>query len=152
MGAAIETRKPNQTKREDYARLAHGLESQLIRHALRLCKGNLDWAKDLVQDAIIAGYPLFLEERLSEERNIAAWFLRVITTRFINQYRRKRKWESDSPVEEDVPADSESPEETLDRSGLDAPLEEALYQLPEEQRLCVLLVDVEGLEYAEAAR
>jgi RNA polymerase sigma-70 factor (ECF subfamily) len=34
---------------------------------------------------------------------------------------------------------------------LDEPLERALAALPHEQRACVLLVDVEGWEYAEAA-
>ncbi len=157
MGAAIENRKSKiENQDRSYAALARSLESDLIRHALRLCKGDFDWAKDLVQDAIIAGYPLYVEGRLSEERNMRAWFMRVVTTRFINQFNRKRKWESDTPVE-DVGAERSmadprgSPEEILDRSTFDEPLEAALGQLPDEQRLCVLLVDVEGLEYAEAA-
>jgi RNA polymerase sigma-70 factor (ECF subfamily) len=144
-------------QREAYSALAKSLESDLLRHGLRLTNGDLDWAKDLAQDTIVAGYPIYLEGKLAAERNIRAWFLRVLTNRFINQYNRKRKWTSDSTVE-DVDAQRistdgpEVPGEALERTLLDEPLENALAALPEEQRLCVLLVDIEEMEYAEAAR
>ena len=143
--------------RESYSVLAKSLESDLLRHGTRLTNGDLDWAKDLAQDTIVAGFPIYLEGKLAAERNIRAWFLRVLTNRFINQYNRKRKWISDASVE-DIDAQRSSPEGpgspggAIDRTVLDGPLENALAALPEEQRLCVLLVDIEEMEYAEAAR
>jgi RNA polymerase sigma-70 factor (ECF subfamily) len=142
---------------EAYSRLAKSVESELLRHALRLTNGDWDWARDLTQDSIVAGYPLYLEGKLAAERNIRAWFMRVLTNRFINQYNRKRKWTSDTSVD-DLDAHgpfverAESPGEAMERLLLDEPLETALRSLPDDQRLCVLLVDVEEMEYAEAAR
>lgn len=78
---------------EAYSRLAKSVESELLRHALRLTNGDWDWARDLAQDSIVAGYPLYLEGKLAAERNIRAWFMRVLTNRFINQYNRKREGE-----------------------------------------------------------
>lgn len=143
-------------QREAYSALAKGLEPELVRHGLRLTNGDLDWAKDLTQDAIVAGFPLFVEGKLEAERNIRAWFMRVLTNRFINQLNRKRKWTSDTPIEDldsgAVAANrTESPDDALERLLLDEPLEAALRSLPEDQRLCVLLVDVEEMEYREAA-
>ena len=54
------------------------------------------------------------------------------------------------PAQTHAPA-SEIPGVALLESVLDEELEMALAMLSEPLRLCVLLVDVEGLEYAEAA-
>jgi RNA polymerase sigma-70 factor, ECF subfamily len=95
-------------------------------------------------------------------RNPRAWLLRILTNAFINEYRRRRRW--DAPAHLAAVADdaeraadaeraglSQSPEAGLLTKSLDEPLEEALASLSRQLRACVILVDVEGMEYAEAA-
>lgn len=137
--------------RSRYSLLARRYESDLFRHAFRLCGGNSDWAKDLTQDALIAGYSQALEGKLDFSANVKGWFLRVVTTRFINEYRRKKRWQSDIPVEHVDSTSDLKPEDPFVAGTFDEPLERALRQLPDEQRLSVLLIDVEQMSYAEAA-
>ncbi|HWD41713.1 MAG TPA: RNA polymerase sigma factor [Fimbriimonas sp.] len=146
----------NETK-ERYSRIAHALEADLLRYAMRLSGGDLDWAKDLVQDVLITGYTSFTRGELPDGPHARPWLLRVLTNRFINQYNRKRKWEAgldvatlESEASGLIPSVAAGQEELVD-STLDEPLEAALNALPEDQRACVVLVDVEQLEYAEAA-
>jgi RNA polymerase sigma-70 factor (ECF subfamily) len=147
------------SSRDEYAELARRHEPQVLRHALRLCNGNLDWAKDLTQDALIAGYSLSRHGKLDYRGNVKAWFLRVVTTRFINEFRRNKKWTNDQDVEklDQIPAYTEAVstdlvcEDPFVSGMFDEPLERALRALPENQRLCVLLIDVEEMSYEEAA-
>jgi RNA polymerase sigma-70 factor (ECF subfamily) len=152
------TTKENEELRKRYAELARLHEPAILRHALRLCGGNLDWASDLAQDALITGFKQSLENKLDYDGNARAWFLRVVTTRFINEFRRKKKWTSETPIDkiDEVAALSErvSKSSSVDSpfdEVLDGPLELALAQIPDDYRICVLLIDVEEMSYAEAA-
>jgi RNA polymerase sigma-70 factor (ECF subfamily) len=139
--------------KQDYSRIVRGLEPDVLRHALRLSK-DLDWAHDLVQDAFIAGYPLFLDGSLNESGNLKGWFTRVVTNRFINEFKRRNKWTSDTSVEDaDVLKSGHRAEvdSEIERM-LSEPLEAALAQLSVDHRLCVLLVDVSGMDYVQAAQ
>jgi RNA polymerase sigma-70 factor, ECF subfamily len=162
--------------RQAFSMMAHRWESDLLRTARRLCgthHGGEDRARDLVQDALIRAYEAVLdgqyhgvlttdEPELEEGRRQRAWLLRILTNVFINDYRRRRKWESNVSVD-DLTADgassagnlraaaSDVPGDALLAETLDEPLEEALATLPYPMRLCVILVEIEGLEYAEAA-
>ncbi len=149
-------------KRKAYADIAHSCEGDLLRAARRLCS-NEDWAQDLVQDALVRGYEAFLEGRFQTGTNAKAWLVRILTNSFINDYRRKKKWEA--PLDVDTltcsgevgpvslrASENDQPESALLTSTLDEPLERALAGLSEELRICVVLVDIEGMEYAEMAR
>jgi RNA polymerase sigma-70 factor (ECF subfamily) len=46
----------------------------------------------------------------------------------------------------------ESPEANLDRAELRQAIEHCLQELPEDFRLAVLMVDIQGLDYIEAAQ
>jgi len=145
----------NEAVREQFARLAREHEAFLMQRATRLCNGDTDWAKDLVQDALISGYAAFREGQFVEGSFAKAWLARILTNRFINEYKRKKKWDSGvdfSLLEDKTSGEADSPDSSLLASMLDKPLLAALNKLPEAQRLCVLFVDVEQLEYAEAAR
>lgn len=170
-------------KRDRFMALARRFEADLLRFARRLCRGGEDCAQDLAQDTLIRAYEAFLagQYRPPENRessgsassnsgggsddsgNFRAWLLRIQSNRFINEYRRRKKWDADVNVETlttggevGPPATHASPADVpgsaLLEDTLDEPLERALARLPEGMRLCVLLVDVQGLEYAEAAR
>ncbi len=150
-------------RRQAFARLARQQEGNLLRAARRLCRGNDDWAQDLAQDALLRAYKAYTSG--GYDANAATpwpWLRRILTNVFINEYNRRRKW--DGPDLETLTASGESgppethalpqdiPGVTLLAQTLDEEIERALASLSEGLRLCVVLVDMEGLDYAEAAR
>lgn len=133
-----------------------------MRTARRLCGGDEDRAQDVVQEALVRGYDAYLRGQFVEGTNWRAWLTRIMTNNYINDYRRRRKWEADVDVEtltrggEAGPSSTHAPPSEVPGSRMmaeimDEELEKALASLSEGLRLCVLLVDVEGLDYAEAA-
>ncbi len=147
-----------ESQRAAYADLIRQHEAGLLRAAWRLCNGRQDLAQDLVQDTLVCGYEAFLEGRFQPGSNARAWFLRILTNRFLNDYRRQ-KWRSEIDVETLAAegatnmqsASTERPETALLAATLEEPLEHALYSLSEELRVCVVLVEIEGFAYAAAA-
>ncbi len=149
-------------RRAAFVALARRHEADLVRAARRLCRGDDDRAQDLVQDALIRAYLAYVGDRVDHERNLRAWLLRILTNLFINDHKRRQKWEADIDVEtltrggetglastHAAPADV--PGVALMDATLDEELERALALLSDPLRLCVILVDMEGLDYAEAA-
>ena len=142
---------------EDLARLHEGV---MLRTATRMCGGNRDRAEDLVQDSFVRAYEAFLAGKFDPGGNPKAWLLRIVTNLFINDYNRRKRWEAPADLDTLTAEDAaqpeafivESPEEQILSRTLDEPIEKALAGLSDDFRLCVLLVDVEGLEYAEAAK
>jgi len=124
-----------------------------MRHGLRLCGGDLDWAQDLVQDALIAGFAELKAGRLDLEGNVKSWLLRVVTNRFINQYNRAKKWTADAAPDEleVIPTSNDGPDSLVEAT-FDDPIQCALTDLQEDQRACVLMVDVQDMSYDEAAQ
>ena len=150
------------SKRDVFSRLVEEQHAVMIRVALRLCRGDSDRAHDLVQDALVRAYQAYLEGRLRLDLNVRAWFIRILTNLFLNDCERRKRRDSgidlDSLIAEDqAPIASlrtptaDAPEASLMLTTLDEPLERALAALSDEFRACVVLVDVEGLEYAQAA-
>jgi RNA polymerase sigma-70 factor (ECF subfamily) len=148
-------------KREAFAKLAHEQEGALLRSARRFCLGDDDRAMDLVQETLIRAYQAYVDGRYEDENNARAWLLRIMTNIFINDYRRRQKWEANVGLED---LSSSNGADTLQASPEDVPgvrllkltldedLERALGMLSDILRACVVLVDIEGLEYAEAAK
>lgn len=150
-------------RRAAFAALARQHEGALLGAGRRLCQGDDDRAMDLVQDTLVRAYQAYAEGRYQEENNARAWLLRILTNIFINNYRRQRKWEASVDFESlsadgrPAPAalqanESDVPGARLLNVTLDEDLERALNSLSDILRACVVLVDIEGLEYAEAAK
>jgi len=141
-------------KRERFSQMAREHQSTLLRIANNFCKGNDSLAQDLVQDTLVSAYKSYLEGGFQEGTNAKAWLAKILTNAFLNDYRRRKKWESSQDIEEgpEIPASkaAEADHAILEQI-LDGPIEQALERLPEQQRMCVTLVDIEGLDYAEAA-
>lgn len=166
---------PVAARRTAFATLARRFEGELLRTARRLCgpsHGGEDHARDLVQDTLVRAYEALLDGQYggdpaddspSETRRARAWLFRTLTNRFINDYRRRRRWEAGVTVDTVTAGGATAPTPELSAASLDTPgtallaatlderLERALLSLSENLRLCVVLVDIEGLEYAEAA-
>lgn len=141
-------------KRQRFGEIARLHASTLLRIAMNYSKGNEALAQDLVQDTLVNGYRAYLDGGFQEGTNAKAWLARILTNLFLNDYRRRKKWDSNQDIEEGADLASPpnyEPDHSLLEQILDGPIEEALGRLPEHQRVCVVLVDIEGLDYSEAA-
>ncbi len=138
-------------------------EQDLRRAARRLCLGDEDRAQDLAQDALLRAYDACLRGRFQKGTNTRAWFLHILTNLAINDYHSRRRRQNCLDIEIVTSAGEAGPAETHAPAGdmpgaallaetLDEELEQALTMLSERLRRCVVLVDMEGREYAEAAR
>jgi RNA polymerase sigma-70 factor (ECF subfamily) len=115
--------------------------------AVRLTRKPED-ARDVVQDTLLRAYRTF--HNFQPGSNARAWVFKILHTVFLNRNRKERRsahWLPLDAIEEHVPAASAPAGGVFPA----AELEWALKSLPEPFRLTILMVDVEGLTYEEAA-
>lgn len=143
---------------EAFNRLVLAYQDILYNQAYRIM-GDKDSAEDATQDAFISAF-----RHLSTYRggSFKAWLLRIITNICYDELRR-RKRRPTSPLEplddndEEVESPSwlsdpgERPEEAIERNELSKAIQLCLGNLPIEFREVVILVDIQEMDYAEAA-
>jgi RNA polymerase sigma-70 factor (ECF subfamily) len=115
--------------------------------AVRLTRKPED-ASDVVQETLLRAYRTF--GSFQPGTNARAWLLKILHTVFLNRNRKERRsagWLPLEEVEERLPA-AAAPVGGVPPA---AELEWALRTLPEPFRVAVLMVDVQGLTYEEAA-
>jgi RNA polymerase sigma-70 factor (ECF subfamily) len=116
-------------------------------------------AEDATQDAFISAYRNLARFRGG---SFKAWLLRIVTNGCYDELRRQKRrpiTDLEPQNEESDGFDSavwmvdpgESPEEMALRVELNAAIQRCLEALDEEFRAAIVLVDVQGLDYAEAA-
>lgn len=116
--------------------------------AVRLTRKPED-ASDVVQDTLLRAYRTF--GNFQPGTNARAWLLKILHTVFLNRNRKERRSAGWLPLDE---IEERLPPAAARRGGVPpaAELEWALRSLPEPFRVAILMVDVEGLTYEEAAQ
>ncbi|MUH45453.1 MAG: sigma-70 family RNA polymerase sigma factor [Actinobacteria bacterium] len=132
---------------------------QLYGAAMRMTRNPTD-AEDLVQETYLKAFGAFTS--FTEGTNLKAWLFRILTNTYINIYRKKQRQPYQSATDDLTDGQLHEAEshtarglrsaetEALDRLA-DSDVVEALAAIPEDFRLAVYLVDVEGFAYKEAA-
>jgi RNA polymerase sigma factor (sigma-70 family) len=108
-------------------------------------------AEDILQDVF---YALVEADWLTRPvEQASAWLFRVARNRIIDWFRKKRPEQfEDEGIEELLPSAGAGPEEAYLRSLLWDELEQALAELPEEQRAAFIAHEIEGRSFKELAR
>src|SRR5438477_2641687 len=126
--------------------------------------GNADIAADVTQDAFIAAFRAIQSFRGGS--SFRAWLLRIASNMACDHWRRIQRHPAESLeslTDEDEPHAADflstltatgpegNPEERLLTQELQALLQQAIEQLPLDQRVAVVLCDIQGLSYEEIA-
>jgi RNA polymerase sigma-70 factor (ECF subfamily) len=141
-----------------FNRLVMAYQDQVFNQAYRMM-GEKEAAADAVQEAFISAFRYLKDYRGGSFR---AWLLRIVTNACYDEMRR-RKRRPTTPLEplDDAGEEIESPdwisdpgelpEARLERAELERVLQNCLDGLPTDFRATVILVDIQGLDYTEAA-
>lgn len=147
------------TESLDFTAAVTPFADQLYPVALRMTRNSAD-AEDLVQETFTKAFANFHQFRAGT--NLRAWLYRILTNTFINGYRKKQReplQDSTDEIKDWQLAAADTHTATGSRSAeaevLDhlpgSTIRHALSQLPEEFRLVVYLIDIEGFSYKEVA-
>jgi len=140
---------------DSFNQLVEKYQSQVYNLALRML-GNAEAAADATQDTFLAAYRAVGKFRGG---NFRAWLLRIAANCCRDQLRAARRrpassldllLESESPPP--LVAKTESPEDYALRRELGRTISDGLASLPAEQRLVVILSDIQGLSYEDIAQ
>jgi len=142
-----------------FNRLVLGYQDMVYNQAFRMM-GETESAEDATQDAFILA---FRHIRGFRGGSFKAWLLRIVTNVCYDELRRRKRrptvaLEPMDENEEEIESPhwladpNESPEEASERREMSLALQQCLDQLPIEFKTVVVLVDVQGLDYEEAAQ
>lgn len=144
---------------DSFNHLVLAYQDLVYNHAYRMI-GEEESADDATQSTFISAYNHLKSFRGG---SFKAWLLRIVTNACYDELRR-RKRRPTVPLEpmddagEEVESakwmvdPGEQPEEQMQRAELQRAIQHCLDNLPVEFRLAVVMVDVQGMDYFEAAK
>jgi RNA polymerase sigma-70 factor, ECF subfamily len=156
---AMTSDQTDAAKRDDFVEQAMQYADQLYGAAMRMTRNPAD-AADLVQETLLKAYAAYGSYK--QGTNLRAWLYRIQTNTYINTYRKQQRRPFEAPLddlEDWQVGDAESFTATSARSAEAEAIhrmpsgivKDALQEVPEDFRMAVYWVDVEGLSYAETA-
>lgn len=141
-----------------FNRLVLAYQDVVYNHAYRVL-GDPQLADDAAQDTFIAA---FNNLRKFRGGSFKAWLLRIVTNTCYDELRRQKR----RPITSLEPVDdsgdeiesphwlmdhADLPEDQVERDELGRAIQHCLDELPVDFRVVVALVDIQGMDYAEAA-
>jgi len=142
-----------------FNRLVVAYQDTAFNTAYRML-GDPDSADDATQGAFISAYKSL---RTFRGGSFKGWVLRMVVNGCYDELRRRQRRPSvpleplDPEGEEEIESpewladDSLSPEEQVENKELEKAIRHCLGTIPEEFRATVVLVDIQGMDYAEVA-
>jgi len=144
--------KVNEGDLDSFNQMVEMYQRQVYNLALRML-GNPEAAEDATQDAFFSAWRSISGFRGGKFR---AWLLSITANICRDQLRKLKRHPSISleallPEPENLPSD-ESVEDYVLRRELGEEIQKGLASLPQEQRLAIILSDIQGLSYEEIAQ
>jgi RNA polymerase sigma-70 factor (ECF subfamily) len=144
---------------EAFNRLVGLYQDRIFALAARLL-GDEDQAADITQDAFLSAY-----RNLPHFRNgsFRSWLYRIATNACYDELRRRKRhpvisleYEDEAEEKPLIPVElvdtSASPEKEYEQRELEQSIQRALDRLNPDQKAVVALIDLQGLDYQEAAQ
>ena len=141
-----------------FNQLVRAHQSVVYHTAFRVL-GDGDAASDAVQDAFISA---FKHIRSFRGGSFKAWLLRIVTNSCYDQLRVKQRkptasldallLDADNPAPGLGEAHDESPQDHAERQELASMIQKGLQTMPLEQRVTLVLSDIQGFAYDEIAQ
>lgn len=144
-----------------FNRLVLAYQQQAYNLALRML-GDDDSAQDATQVSFINAFQNIKSFRGG---SFKAWILRIVANNCLDELRRQKR----KPTTHLNPVDSESgeeledpdwlvddeersPEERYEQKELESAIQQCINGLPDDFRVVVVLVDIQGMDYSEASQ
>ncbi len=141
-----------------FNQLVRAYQGVVYHTAFRLL-GDSDAASDATQDAFVSAYKNIKSFRGG---SFKAWLLRIVTNSCYDQLRAKQRkptasldallLDPDNPAPGLGEGHDESPEDHAERAELGSMIQKGLQIIPMEQRVTLVLSDVDGFGYEEIAQ
>ncbi len=145
---------------DSFNRLVLEYQSLVYNLAYRIM-GDGDSAADATQDAFISAYKNIRRYRGG---SFKSWLMRIVTNACYDELRRRKRRPAaslealtvvetgpDADGEAQLVSEAESPEAHAERAELAGALQHCLDALPDDQRMVIVMCDVQEMDYAEIA-
>ena len=140
-----------------FNRLVLAYQHQVYNLAYRIM-GEEAAAADATQEAFISAYHHLKSFRGG---SFKSWLLRIVTNACYDDLRKRKRRPATSledlvsdengEGEFDIPSTADGPETVVQRHEMAALLQQAITTLPDDQRIVLVLSDVQGMSYEEIA-
>ena len=121
-------------------------QNEIFRYSMQLTRNSAD-ADDLYQETMLKAYRAF--HRLGPDSNYRAWLYRICTNTFLSQKRKdKRERPLDPVLDDHLAVTNPDQPASLDARDLLVEVEQFVQNLPEKQRLALILRKYHELDYA----
>ena len=150
MGKMITSGAP---RREDFEKFLVPLLPRLNAFTRQLAGSNNELAKDIAQEAVVKGFQSFMAGKLELSDRTMSWLATVARNEFLMMKRKDRRIVEFSDEEGGYEAQLPPHDGKRDTDDSDTRevLNQALKELPDDQREVVELVDMNQFDYEEAA-
>lgn len=130
-----------------FAVLVHRYSPMLRAYVQRMLNAS-DEVDDIVQESFVTAWQRLPE--LEDPAKVRSWLMRIVTRKTVDRIRARRPHADIDEVEQAAPAAAAPPRVAEARAGVEA-LNEALRELPDDQRECWVLREIGGYTYDEIA-